>query len=50
MSRAVKPITELATRVLRDDGTAVLDGAGVCYTMPSNAQPGAVATPCSGIP
>ncbi len=29
-----KPITELATRVLRDDGTVVLDGSAVCYTMP----------------
>jgi len=29
-----KPITELATRVVRDDGTVVLDGTAVCYTMP----------------
>ena len=29
-----KPITELATRVLRQDGTVVLDGTAVCYTMP----------------
>ena len=29
-----KPITELATRVLLDDGTVVLDGTAVCYTMP----------------
>jgi acyl dehydratase len=28
-----KPITELATRVLRDDGTVVLEGTAVCYTM-----------------
>jgi acyl dehydratase len=32
--RADKPITELETRVVRDDGTVVLDGTAVCYTMP----------------
>ncbi len=32
--RADKPITELDTRVVRDDGTVVLDGNAVCYTMP----------------
>jgi len=32
--REDKPITELETRVLRDDGTVVLDGTAVCYTMP----------------
>jgi len=32
--REDKPITELATRVLLDDGTVVLDGTAVCYTMP----------------
>ena len=32
--REDKPITELATRVLRDDGTVVLDGTAVCYTIP----------------
>ena len=32
--RADKPITELDTRVTRDDGTLVLDGTAVCYTMP----------------
>lgn len=32
--RPDKPITELATRVVRDDGTVVLDGTAVCYTMP----------------
>ena len=32
--RADKPITELTTRVVRDDGTVVLDGTAVCYTMP----------------
>jgi len=31
--RADKPITELNTRVFRDDGTLVLDGTAVCYTM-----------------
>ena len=29
-----KPITELLTRVTLDDGTVVLDGSAVCYTMP----------------
>lgn len=33
-ARADKPITELKTRVLRGDGTVVLDGDAVCYTMP----------------
>ncbi|HSM40919.1 MAG TPA: MaoC family dehydratase [Afifellaceae bacterium] len=33
-ARTDKPITELATRVIRDDGTVVLDGEAVCYTMP----------------
>jgi len=28
-----KPITELLTRVVRDDGTVVLDGTAVCYTL-----------------
>jgi len=27
-----KPITELITRVVRGDGTVVLDGTAVCYT------------------
>ena len=33
-SRPDKPITELRTRVIRDDGTVVLEGEAVCYTMP----------------
>ncbi len=33
-ARADKPITELRTRVIRDDGTVVLEGEAVCYTMP----------------
>jgi len=33
-SRPDKPITELQTRVIRDDGTVVLEGDAVCYTMP----------------
>ncbi len=33
-ARSDKPITELQTRVIRDDGTVVLDGDAVCYTMP----------------
>ena len=32
-ARADKPITELKTRVVRDDGTVVLEGEAVCYTM-----------------
>jgi acyl dehydratase len=32
-ARLDKPITELKTRVVRDDGTVVLDGDAVCYTM-----------------
>ena len=33
-ARHDKPITELRTRVIRDDGTVVLEGEAVCYTMP----------------
>ncbi len=32
--REDKPISELVTRVLLADGTVVLDGTAVCYTMP----------------
>ncbi len=32
--REDKPITELDTRVLLDDGTVALEGTAVCYTMP----------------
>ena len=32
--RSDKPITKLKTSVTRDDGTLVLDGDAVCYTMP----------------
>jgi acyl dehydratase len=32
-TRADKPITELKTSVIRDDGTVVLDGTAVCYTI-----------------
>jgi acyl dehydratase len=32
--RRDKPITRLATRVTRDDGTVVLEGTALCYTMP----------------
>ena len=31
--RADKPITKLRTTVTRDDGTVVLEGTAVCYTM-----------------
>jgi hypothetical protein len=29
-----KPITEMTTRVMLADGTVVLEGTAVCYTMP----------------
>lgn len=32
--RADKPITELETRVMLSDGSVVLEGNAVCYTMP----------------
>ena len=32
--RTDKPITKLKTSVVRGDGTLVLDGDAVCYTMP----------------
>jgi len=32
--REDKPIAKLRTTVTRDDGTVVLDGDAVCYTMP----------------
>lgn len=32
--RRDKPITTLKTTVTRDDGTVVLDGEAVCYTLP----------------
>lgn len=32
--REDKPITEMETRVFLSDGTLVLDGSAVCYTMP----------------
>ncbi|HXK59878.1 MAG TPA: MaoC family dehydratase [Acidobacteriota bacterium] len=32
--RSDKPITELKTTVVRGDGTVVLEGKAVCYTMP----------------
>ena len=32
--RSDKPITKLKTSVVRGDGTVVLDGDAVCYTMP----------------
>jgi len=32
--RTDKPITELITRVTRQDGTVALEGEALCYTMP----------------
>jgi acyl dehydratase len=37
-ARTDKPITELRTTVTRDDGTIVLDGTAVCYTMDMTAR------------
>lgn len=37
-ARADKPITKLKTTVTRDDGTLVLDGTAVCYTMDMTAK------------
>jgi acyl dehydratase len=34
-----KPITKLATSVLRDDGTIVVEGTALCYTMPLPRSP-----------
>jgi len=36
--RADKPICEIKTRVLTAEGTVVLDGTAVCYTMPFPQQ------------
>jgi acyl dehydratase len=36
--REDKPITEIETRVYTADGTLVLDGNAVCYTMPVSNQ------------
>lgn len=36
-----KPITKLATRVTRDDGTLVLEGSALCYTMALGTGTGA---------
>ncbi len=33
-ARTDKPITKLRTTVTRDDGTVVLEGDALCYTMP----------------
>lgn len=38
--RADKPITELDTRIFLADGTLVLDGNAVCYTMPIQSGSG----------
>jgi acyl dehydratase len=34
-----KPITKLDTKVVRQDGTIVLEGKAVCYTMAVAAEP-----------
>jgi acyl dehydratase len=34
--RTDKPVTELKTSVIRDDGTVVLEGTAVCYTVPAS--------------
>src|SRR5262245_34846605 len=38
--RMDKPITELRTTVTRDDGTVVLEGSALCYTMPLQRSAG----------
>lgn len=35
--RTDKPMTELRTTVVRDDGTIALEGEALCYTMPLGA-------------
>ena len=40
--RSDKPITKLKTSVIRDDGTVVLEGDAVCYTMPITRDDGRV--------
>jgi acyl dehydratase len=46
--REDKPITELITRVVRDDGTVAIEGTAICYTLPlpgpRAAPPGPSAT------
>jgi len=37
--REDKPITTLDTKVIRGDGTVVLEGTAVCYTMPVARSP-----------
>src|SRR6187431_2203773 len=41
-ARADKPITKLKTSIVRDDGTLVLEGDAVCYTMPITRGDGRV--------
>lgn len=38
--RQHKPITTLATRVVRGDGTVLVDGTAACWTMPLGRSPG----------
>jgi len=38
-ARADKPVTELRTTVVRDDGTLVLEGTAVTYTLDLDGQP-----------
>jgi acyl dehydratase len=37
--RTDKPITKLKTDVVRDDGTVVLEGQALCYTIPLGPRP-----------
>lgn len=37
--RSDKPITTLATQVIRDDGTTCVEATAVCYTVPIAAGP-----------
>jgi acyl dehydratase len=40
-ARTDKPVTTLRTEVVRQDGTVVLDGSAVCYTMSLGGERGA---------
>ena len=48
-ARTDKPVTKLRTTVTRDDGTVLVEGTAVCYTMDIVGQsPETVETPHSG--
>ena len=43
--REDKPITTLATRVVRDDGVVAIEGTAVCWTMDLGSAPEGPSTP-----